>query len=105
MAFSRNYYVDYETHFEWVDGDKWPDFHHGLSWPQAHFRDASAPWRRWVVVVPIWIPLSLAAFPTALLWRRKRGPLPGRCRCGYDLTGNVSGVCPECGTGCKRARV
>lgn len=24
---------------------------------------------------------------------------PGRCRhCGYDLTGNVSGNCPECGT-------
>ncbi|MEE8171219.1 MAG: hypothetical protein V3T70_11795 [Phycisphaerae bacterium] len=24
---------------------------------------------------------------------------PGRCRhCGYDLTGNVSGRCPECGT-------
>lgn len=24
--------------------------------------------------------------------------LPGRCRgCGYDLTGNVSGTCPECG--------
>ena len=23
---------------------------------------------------------------------------PGRCqRCGYDLTGNMSGVCPECG--------
>jgi rubrerythrin len=22
----------------------------------------------------------------------------GQCRkCGYDLTGNVSGVCPECG--------
>ena len=20
------------------------------------------------------------------------------CQCGYDLTGNVSGVCPECGT-------
>ena len=27
--------------------------------------------------------------------RRSRG-LCGRC--GYDLTGNVSGVCPECGT-------
>ena len=25
-------------------------------------------------------------------------PLPGCCRsCGYDLTGNTSGVCPECG--------
>ena len=24
---------------------------------------------------------------------------PGHCqKCGYDLTGNVSGVCPECGT-------
>ncbi len=23
---------------------------------------------------------------------------PGHCqKCGYDLTGNVSGVCPECG--------
>lgn len=25
---------------------------------------------------------------------------PGECHCcGYDLTGNVSGICPECGTG------
>ena len=24
--------------------------------------------------------------------------LPGRCRgCGYDMTGNTSGACPECG--------
>jgi hypothetical protein len=28
-------------------------------------------------------------------WRRRRR---GRCICcGYDLTGNVSGICPECG--------
>ena len=27
-----------------------------------------------------------------------RHPAPNRCRaCGYDLTGNVSGKCPECG--------
>lgn len=29
---------------------------------------------------------------------RKPVPPPGFCRCGYDLTGNLSGVCPECGT-------
>ena len=30
-----------------------------------------------------------------------REPQPNRCRvCGYDLTGNVSGKCPECGEGC-----
>lgn len=29
-------------------------------------------------------------------WRRRK---KGLCvKCGYDLTGNVSGVCPECGT-------
>ncbi len=36
--------------------------------------------------------------PTACLWLvDRRRPLPGHCPCGYDLTGNVSGVCPECG--------
>lgn len=35
-----------------------------------------------------------------LLWRRRQRLLRNlkRCtRCAYDLTGNVSGVCPECG--------
>ena len=31
-------------------------------------------------------------------WQPRRVP-QGRCRqCDYDLTGNTSGVCPECGT-------
>lgn len=39
-------------------------------------------------------PLCRAAF---LYRRRRRGRL-GLCpRCGYDLTANVSGTCPECG--------
>jgi hypothetical protein len=36
----------------------------------------------------------------AILARLVRGKshAPGQCqRCGYDLTGNVSGRCPECG--------
>ena len=41
-----------------------------------------------------------------LLWYRMDGPVErrrdrmkrGKClHCGYSLTGNVSGVCPECG--------
>ncbi len=49
--------------------------------------------------VPFWKPLALITVPTAFLWwlDRRRTP-PGHCHhCGYDLTGNVSGVCPECG--------
>ena len=43
--------------------------------------------------------LSAIGIPTAILiyWDRRRRPKPGHCPCGYDLTGNVSGTCPECG--------
>ncbi len=55
--------------------------------------------RIWTVVIPLWIPFLIAAVPTAFLfYRDRRRPGPGHCQsCGYDLTGNVSGVCPECG--------
>jgi hypothetical protein len=50
------------------------------------------------VGIPLWIPLVVVAIPTGFLWRRNRRPPPGHCpRCRYNLTGNVSGVCPECG--------
>ncbi len=49
------------------------------------------------VIIPLWLLLLLTFIPTFILWRRDRIP-PGHCqRCGYDLTGNVSGRCPECG--------
>lgn len=48
--------------------------------------------------VPPWLILALLVLPTALLWRLDhRRPQPGRCHCGYNLTGNTSGRCPECG--------
>ena len=52
---------------------------------------------------PVWfvssvlflLPLTMIGKPILLKWRR-RGK--GLClECGYNLTGNVTGVCPECG--------
>jgi len=56
-----------------------------------------------VAVTPLWSLTALfATYPTITFirapvrrwrWRRK-----GLClKCGYNLTGNVSGICPECG--------
>ena len=56
------------------------------------------------VVTPFWIPPTfLAAYPISAfvrgplrLWRRRRR---GLClKCGYNLEGNVSSVCSECGS-------
>lgn len=61
---------------------------------------------RWgfVLVLPIWIPLAIAVIPTASLWTRAKRRSPESCqKCGYDLTGNVSGVCPECGSEKRRS--
>jgi predicted RNA-binding Zn-ribbon protein involved in translation (DUF1610 family) len=51
------------------------------------------------VVIPLWIPLVLSLAVAALLGKVDHSrPEPGRCAaCGYDLTLNVSGRCPECG--------
>ena len=51
-----------------------------------------------LVVVPLWLPFTLAAIPTAILWHRDRRTVkPGRCRqCGYDLRASKK-TCPECG--------
>ncbi len=49
--------------------------------------------------LPLWLPLVIAVALTATLFHfdRRRIP-PGHCKkCGYNLTGNVSGICSECG--------
>ena len=57
------------------------------------------PVRQIAYVLPCWVPIAIVAVPTAVLWwLDRRRYSPGHCqKCGYDLTGNVSGVCPECG--------
>jgi hypothetical protein len=55
-------------------------------------------------VVPILAAMFLVYPIIAFLrgpWRRDSRLLKGLCRaCGYNLTGNVSGVCSECGVEC-----
>ena len=51
--------------------------------------------------VPLVLPFLLLGAPTAWLFYRDRRRVPGACAtCGYDLVGNTTGVCPECGRAC-----
>ena len=58
---------------------------------------AFGSWRLWTF--PLWIPLVVIGIPTLLLWHVEQcSAPPGYCQtCTYDLTGNTSGFCPECG--------
>ena len=70
----------------------------GFSFIRTHHTYSAA----WIAGAPVW-PFLVAATTLPLIrWRaygkQLRMNAPRRCRsCGYDLTGNVSGVCPECG--------
>jgi hypothetical protein len=49
----------------------------------------------WAVLTASVLPLVWSCFP---LFRRHRRRRQGLCiQCGYNLKGNVSGICPECG--------
>ena len=59
-----------------------------------------ALWDEGPIPLPIWVPIALVGGGLVYLWvlARLHPPL-GFCQtCGYDLTGNVSRRCPECGT-------
>ena len=57
----------------------------------------SCPWWFGIVAFGTY-PLTAFIRGPVRRWRRRR---KGLCiKCGYDLTGNISGVCPECGESC-----
>lgn len=60
-----------------------------------------------ILAFPIWLPgIAFAAFPCLLLLkriRRAKRTRAGFCpSCGYNLTGNVTGTCSECGASIRR---
>jgi len=69
----------------------------------AHLHTESAVVRNFDLVARGWfVPATLVAIPAlgylGHWFRRDLRRRKGLCeRCGYDLTGNVSGMCPECG--------
>ena len=75
-------------------------------WEGFHYRRfaLTAQETYWELSFPTWSAIAFfAAYPTIAFIRRphrrrKRRRTLGLCiECGYDLTGNESGVCPECG--------
>jgi len=71
---------------------------------QLQLPDVRSMGPKWTkIVIPFWVPLGLfLLYPTLVfiqVRRLKRRQKMGHCKnCGYNLTGNVSGKCPECGT-------
>ncbi len=58
--------------------------------------DRDMPWWFWALALLLAL---VAARWWYLSWAVRHRPRMGCCgKCGYDLTGNVSGRCPECGT-------
>jgi hypothetical protein len=57
----------------------------------------------WPIWFADWYQIFFAGYTAAVVYAfcrdRNERPAEGCCRsCGYDLRGNVSGICPECGT-------
>jgi hypothetical protein len=76
----------------------WPPSFTGPSSFQTGGIDGRGHWleKSHTEIVPLFFAFLLP--PLFLLLLRSKSALAGKCgRCEYDLTGNVSGVCPECG--------
>lgn len=113
FLYSRYCDVGY-VHSGWTAGVAEGCILAGTSWHKDGWvwSNRGAPKTRWIpqlegagriLVIPLWIPGTIAIGALIHLQRRERlrrrlGWCPS---CDYDLTGNISGTCPECGTPCK----
>lgn len=79
-------------------------FAHLLPPPEGRSGPSESKLAGWDVLLPLWsivllfIWLPSIRFIRLVRWQRAQQRV-GRCpRCNYELTANLSGVCPECGT-------
>lgn len=77
------------------DPPLWDRLRGALILPESGF---SASGGRWFLI-PLWLPASIFTLVALICWwRLSRRDAGTNCRsCGYNLAGNVSGTCPECG--------
>ena len=82
----------------------WPAYLYGNSqpsltdprWQKEPYRLLRIPY--WFLVLAILLPGPWWMRRSIRAWRKESRIRHGLCvTCGYNLTGNVSGVCPECG--------
>jgi len=91
MFWRQDYIWTPVRHFSW-----W-----GFRGYEADYLNGYLPGRCWSVTIPSWFfaATTLVLPCVAVLKRVFRRRRPWRCpTCSYDLTGNTSGVCPECGS-------
>ena len=105
FQFYRYKYVATETE-PIISGWRYSYWGFSLHWRVSYYGTDT----EYVLGVPHWfLTLLFAIGPGVwfIKWRkRRRLAMAGKCpACGYDLTGNESGVCPECGEGADGVRV
>ena len=81
ISLSRAYVYAGQRRFDW-------------DWPTAVSEASGYSY----LAFPLWIPFLFALIGFGIFGRLSRKSSPGCCcECGYNLTGNMSGICSECG--------
>lgn len=106
VEFSLNQGTFYVVWDEWIGIGRMPE--HGWrfyafvnDWPsrraQIRALEENVEWPNSYLAIPCWITLIPSAILILRFVVRKLKRKLDHCKCGYNLTGNVSGHCPECG--------